>query len=77
MNSLGGIMKLRTFCEIARDAGYRWAWNEPYYIDRSNDVELQESLNSMFVWYRHSALTIVYLLSMCEERGNDTDGVGQ
>ncbi|KAG1723403.1 hypothetical protein EDB19DRAFT_1763574 [Suillus lakei] len=49
MNSLGGIIKLRTFCEIARDAGYRWAWNDTYYIDTSNDVELQESLNFMFV----------------------------
>ncbi|KAG1882428.1 hypothetical protein F4604DRAFT_425327 [Suillus subluteus] len=61
MNLLGGIIKLRTFCEIARDAGYRWAWSDTCCIDKSNNVELQESLNSMFVWYRHSALTIVYL----------------
>ncbi|KAG0700213.1 hypothetical protein DFH29DRAFT_1056384 [Suillus ampliporus] len=61
LNSLGGIVKLRTFCEIARDAGYRWAWSDTCCIDKSNNVELQESLNSMFVWYRHSALTIVYL----------------
>ncbi|KAG0699361.1 hypothetical protein DFH29DRAFT_55548 [Suillus ampliporus] len=61
MKSLGGLVKLRTFCEIARDAGYRWAWTDTCCIDKSNNVELQESLNSMFVWYRHSALTIVYL----------------
>lgn len=47
--------------EIARDSGYRWAWNDTCCIDKSNNVELQESLNSMFVWYHHSALTIVYL----------------
>jgi hypothetical protein len=61
LNSLGGIVKLRTFCEIARDAGYLWAWSDTCCIDKSNNVELQESLNSMFIWYRHSALTIVYL----------------
>jgi tetratricopeptide (TPR) repeat protein len=61
MNSLGGIVKLQKFCEIARDAGYHWAWSDTCCIDKSNSVELQESLNSMFVWYHHSALTIVYL----------------
>ncbi|KAG1846270.1 hypothetical protein F4604DRAFT_1817149 [Suillus subluteus] len=30
-------------------------------IDKNSNTELQESINSMFVWYRHSALTIVYL----------------
>jgi len=61
LNSLGGIVKLRKFCEIARDAGYRWAWSDTCCIDKSSNVELQQSLNSMFIWYQHSALTIVYL----------------
>jgi len=26
-----------------------------------NNVELQESVNSMLIWYRYSALTIIYL----------------
>lgn len=30
-------------------------------IDQTNNVEIQKSVNSMFIWYRHSALTIVYL----------------
>ncbi|KAG2366248.1 hypothetical protein BDR07DRAFT_1396538, partial [Suillus spraguei] len=30
-------------------------------IDKRNNTEVQESINSMFVWYRHSALVIVYL----------------
>ncbi|KAG2339439.1 hypothetical protein BDR05DRAFT_992075 [Suillus weaverae] len=61
LNSPGGIVKLQKFCEIARDAGYRWAWSDTCCIDKSSNVELQQSLNSMFVWYQHSALTIVYL----------------
>jgi hypothetical protein len=61
LDPVGGIMKLQSFCKIARDAGYRWAWVDTCCIDQTNNVEVQRSVNSMFVWYRHSALTIVYL----------------
>jgi hypothetical protein len=61
LNSVGGMMKLRSFCKTAREAGYNWAWSDTCCIDKNINVELQESVNSMFVWYHHSALTIVYL----------------
>ncbi|KIK40844.1 hypothetical protein CY34DRAFT_86510 [Suillus luteus UH-Slu-Lm8-n1] len=61
LEAAGGIAKLQSFCEIARKAEYRWAWVDSCCIDQHNIVELQKSLNSMFVWYYHSALTIVYL----------------
>ncbi|KAG1785533.1 uncharacterized protein HD556DRAFT_1314161 [Suillus plorans] len=48
--------------EGAAAAGYPGkAWSDTCCIDKSNNVEVQESVNSMFVWYHHSALTIVYL----------------
>jgi hypothetical protein len=61
LNSVGGMTKLQSFCKTARDAGYNWAWSDTCCIDKNINVELQESVNSMFVWYHHSALTIVYL----------------
>ncbi|KAG2143535.1 uncharacterized protein EDB93DRAFT_1251951 [Suillus bovinus] len=61
LNGIGGIEKLQSFCKIVRDAGYYWAWMDTCCIDKRSNTELQESVNSMFVWYRHSALTIVYL----------------
>ncbi|KAG2346437.1 hypothetical protein BDR05DRAFT_945992 [Suillus weaverae] len=61
LNPVGTTVKLQTFCKTARDAGYRWAWSDTCCIDQNNNVELQRSVNSMFVWYRQSALTIVYL----------------
>ncbi|KAG1731322.1 uncharacterized protein EDB91DRAFT_1349374 [Suillus paluster] len=61
LNPIGGILKLQSFCKISREAGYRWAWSDTCCIDKNNNVELQQSLNSMFAWYRYSALTIVYL----------------
>ncbi|KAG1740289.1 hypothetical protein EDB19DRAFT_1708642 [Suillus lakei] len=30
-------------------------------LTRKNNVELQKSVNSMFVWYHNSAITIIYL----------------
>ncbi|KIK40132.1 hypothetical protein CY34DRAFT_284612 [Suillus luteus UH-Slu-Lm8-n1] len=61
LDSVGGMTKLRSFCKTAHDAGYNWAWSDTCCIDKNINVELQESVNSMFVWYHHSALTIVYL----------------
>jgi hypothetical protein len=61
LEPVDGMHKLQSFCRVARDAGCRWAWSDTCCIDKSNNVELQESVNTMFVWYRHSALTIIYL----------------
>lgn len=61
LNPVGGIAKLQSFCKTVRDAGYCWGWIDTCCIDQKNQVELQTSLNSMYEWYHHSALTIVYL----------------
>jgi hypothetical protein len=61
LDPVGMVVKLQTFCKTARDVGYHWAWSDTCCINQDNNFELQESVNSMFVCYRHSALTIVYL----------------
>jgi hypothetical protein len=61
LNPVDGIVKLQSFCKTARDTGYRWAWTDTCCIDQSNNAELQKSLDFTFIWYCHSALTIVYL----------------
>ncbi|KAJ8588855.1 hypothetical protein M405DRAFT_862595 [Rhizopogon salebrosus TDB-379] len=61
LNSVDGILKLQSFCRTAPDGGHRWAWVDTCCIDQTNNAEVQEPVNSMFVWYRHSAPTIVYL----------------
>ena len=42
------IAKLQHFCKIARENQFRWAWNDTCCIDETNNVELQESIISMF-----------------------------
>ncbi|KAG2339575.1 hypothetical protein BDR05DRAFT_613660 [Suillus weaverae] len=61
LEPVGGLRKLQLFCKKAHQAGFHWAWVDSCCIDQNNNVELQKSLNSMFAWYYHAALTIVYL----------------
>ncbi|KAG1775976.1 hypothetical protein EV702DRAFT_1269226 [Suillus placidus] len=61
LSAVGTVVKLQKFCKVARDAGHHWAWSDTCCIDQNNNVELQQSVNSMFVWYHYSALTIIYL----------------
>ncbi|KIJ65598.1 hypothetical protein HYDPIDRAFT_88378, partial [Hydnomerulius pinastri MD-312] len=56
-----GVQKLRDFCRVAKSSGFKWAWSDTCCIDKTNNAELGESITSMFLWYRNSALTIVYL----------------
>ncbi|KAH7905063.1 heterokaryon incompatibility protein-domain-containing protein [Hygrophoropsis aurantiaca] len=61
MTNPSGITKLQNFCHVARARGFRWAWSDTCCIDKTSSAELQKSIASMFAWYRHSGLTIVYL----------------
>jgi hypothetical protein len=64
LEPVGGVHKLQSFCGMARDAGYRWAWSDTCCIDKTDNVEFQKSVTTMFAWYRHSALTIIYLFDV-------------
>ncbi|KAG1728160.1 uncharacterized protein EDB91DRAFT_1350176 [Suillus paluster] len=75
LNQVGGIMKLQSFCNTARDAGYLWAWSDTCCIKKSDPAEFETSIKSMFIWYHHSALTIVYLSDVSSESGALADSV--
>lgn len=59
--------KLQSFCSLVDSLGFRWAWSDTCCIDKENNVILQESLVTMFTWYRDSSLTIVHLLGIWSE----------
>ena len=56
-----GYEKIR-FCgeQAARD-GLKYFWVDTCCIDKSSSAELQESINSMFAWYRNAAVCYVFL----------------
>jgi hypothetical protein len=56
-----GYWKLWKFCEKAREYGVKFAWSDTCCIDKSSSTELDESIRSMFRWYRNSTICIVHL----------------
>ncbi|KAI5999865.1 hypothetical protein F5J12DRAFT_270615 [Pisolithus orientalis] len=61
MSTDGGFGKFQTFCLVACEQDFLWAWTDTCCIDRDCSAEVQEAIGSMFTWYRRSALTIVCL----------------
>jgi hypothetical protein len=58
---LPGAKKIFYTCQQAREDGHTWAWIDTCNIDKSNNAELSEAINSMFRWYQASDVCYVYL----------------
>jgi hypothetical protein len=56
-----GYDKIRFCGEQARQHGWQYFWVDTCCIDKSNNTELSEVINSMFRWYRNAATCYVYL----------------
>ena len=56
-----GYKKLQNFLDKAEKFGCKFAWSDTCCIDKSSSAELQESLVSMFKWYRKSEICIAYM----------------
>lgn len=54
-------LKVDGCCRQAREDGYRHVWIDTCCIDKTNSVELQEAINSMFRWYRNAAICYAFL----------------
>ncbi|KAF2868872.1 heterokaryon incompatibility protein-domain-containing protein [Massariosphaeria phaeospora] len=55
-----GYDKIR-FCGEKANEQLQYFWVDTCCIDKSNSVELQEAINSMFRWYQNAAVCYVYL----------------
>jgi hypothetical protein len=56
-----GYDKLQFCGEQARYDSLQYFWADTCCIDKSNNTELAEAINSMFRWYRNAAKCYVYL----------------
>ena len=48
-------------CRLAREQGLSYAWIDTCCIDKSSSAELTEAINSMFNWYKESAICFAFL----------------
>ncbi|KAF1830627.1 HET-domain-containing protein [Decorospora gaudefroyi] len=56
-----GYKKINKTAKQAREERCEYFWIDTCCIDKSSSAELQEAINSMFVWYRRSKFCAVYL----------------
>lgn len=56
-----GMKKLRGCCEQAKKDGLDYVWIDTCCINKDSSKELEESINSMFRWYRNAVLCYAYL----------------
>ncbi|KAK5734757.1 hypothetical protein LTR17_008687 [Elasticomyces elasticus] len=57
-----GWRKLLSFCDVARDQhGLNYGWADTVAIDKSSSAELTQAINSMYRYYKESAICIAYL----------------
>jgi hypothetical protein len=69
-----GYGKIQFCGEQARRDGLQYFWVDTCCIDKSNAVELQEAINSMFRWYRDATKCYVYLPDVSWPRTDSADG---
>ncbi|KAH9889406.1 heterokaryon incompatibility protein-domain-containing protein [Cubamyces lactineus] len=53
--------KIREFCVLSAQHGYKWAWIDTCCIDKTSSAELSEAINSMFGFYSAADVCFVYL----------------
>ncbi|OTB15397.1 hypothetical protein K445DRAFT_75351 [Daldinia sp. EC12] len=56
-----GYEKIVLTCEQAKRHRYRWDWVDTCCIDKTSSAELSEAINSMYQWYKESAVCYAYL----------------
>ncbi|KAK0626411.1 hypothetical protein B0T14DRAFT_534566 [Immersiella caudata] len=68
-----GYAKIRFCGEQAWRDGLKFFWVDTCCIDKSNNTELQEAINSMFRWYRDATKCYAYLGDVSATTNNAED----
>jgi hypothetical protein len=66
-----GYHKIRFCGEQAKRDGLQYFWVDTCCIDKTNSVELQEAINTMFRWYQEAEVCYVYLSDVHLEVNDD------
>jgi hypothetical protein len=68
-----GYRKIQFCAEQAARDGLQYFWVDTCCIDKSNNTELSEAINSMFRWYHNAARCYVYLSDVSTNDHNRND----
>ncbi|KAL5584582.1 hypothetical protein FOVSG1_013971 [Fusarium oxysporum f. sp. vasinfectum] len=64
-----GYKKIELCAKQAQKDGLDYCWVDTCCIDKSSSAELSEAINSMFSWYRNSAVCYIYLEDVVHKEG--------
>lgn len=56
-----GFRKIKSCCIQAAVDGYEYVWVDTCCIDKKNNTELSEAINSMYRWYQKAGICYAYL----------------
>ncbi|KAL5372833.1 hypothetical protein DPSP01_013203 [Paraphaeosphaeria sporulosa] len=70
----GGYQKLFFCAQQAKQDSLNYFWVDTCCIDKTNNIELLEAINSMFRWYQNAERCYVYLLDI---KQGTLDGDGE
>jgi hypothetical protein len=71
-----GYEKIQFSGEQAKRDGLQYFWVDTCCINKSNNSELTEAINSMFRWYRSASRCYVYLSDVSSPVFDTNDGLG-
>lgn len=67
-----GYKKIRYGCNQALADGHEFIWIDTCCIDKSNNVELSEAINSMYSWYQKAEICYAYLADVFLNTDSET-----
>jgi hypothetical protein len=70
---MAGYNKIQFCGQQAQRDGLQYFWVDTCCIDKSNAVELQEAINSMFRWYQNASKCYVYLSDVSTRKRKASD----
>ncbi|CAK7217652.1 hypothetical protein SBRCBS47491_003233 [Sporothrix bragantina] len=56
-----GYRKIMNMVRVAQSFRHKFIWVDTCCIDKTNNSELSEAINSMYQWYRDAAVCVAYL----------------
>jgi hypothetical protein len=56
-----GFRKIQNCCTQAIKGRYEYVWIDTCCIDKKNNAEISEAINSMYRWYEEAGICYAYL----------------
>ncbi|KAH8598403.1 vegetative incompatibility protein HET-E-1 [Bisporella sp. PMI_857] len=76
-NNKSGYKKVRFCSEQAKRDGWQYFWIDTCCINKTDAVEVSESINSMFRWYRNATKCYVYLSDVWAKKRKTGDQLSE